>query len=418
MTFRKFVPYVLVAGISSAGAQGLYNLAELDDEYGSSPLTYFGGITAHYDDNIVPLSGNDEDGFSIEPYIGASVANVGPRTSYDAYARLGAIYYFDNIEGADDDLYPAISTGLNINHQATERLRVTSSLYANYQLEPDYSAGVATNRLLGSYLTYGIDVAVGYRWTERLGTYTGVFINGLSYDDDAVELDNGTRFDPSDFDRRTYGIRHQFRYQLSPQTVATAGATYSTTDSDGSAGDSDNLFVSAGLEHRFNQNTIGAIRAGAQFRDVDGGESSTAPYVEASFRTQVNQQFALKSFLRYQIEDYGTSRGNFTYDENQVLRFGVTGTYQVSQKLSLNAGANYITSDFSEGRNTAANDAEVDSFDEDLLNFFAGFTLGLTDNVSLNGTYNYSTFDSDDDFFGGDRDYDRNRFSLGVSATF
>ena len=38
-------------------------------------------------------------------------------------------------------------------------------------------------------------------------------------------------------------------------------------------------------------------------RDVENGSSGNNPYVEGSFRTAVNSQFSLRSYVRYGVED-------------------------------------------------------------------------------------------------------------------
>mgnify|MGYP006197706853 CR=1 FL=1 len=48
------------------------------------------------------------------------------------------------------------------------------------------NAGFATTRQLGEYFYWQTDNALGFRWTERLGSYTGFQLTGLDYDD--VEL--------------------------------------------------------------------------------------------------------------------------------------------------------------------------------------------------------------------------------------
>ena len=58
------------------------------------------------------------------------------------------------------------------------------------------------------------------------------------------------------------------------------------------ASDSTNQYLLFGAEHRFSPNTIGIVRAGAQFRDVDNGGDETSPYLEAAFNWQATEAFS------------------------------------------------------------------------------------------------------------------------------
>ena len=213
-------------------------------------------------------------------------------------------------------------------------------------------------------------------------------------------------------------LYNDFRYQLSDRTVATLTYRNADVSADGAVTDSTNHFILAGLEHRFNRKSTGVIRAGAQVRDVEGGSSGNSPYVEGSFRTAVNSQFSLRSYVRYGVEDFARNVFNpdtfinAFYSNTDTLRLGVTGTYSLSEDLSLSGGINYASLKY--------NDLYVSTFglgassvDEELLNVFVGVNLRVSDNVSVNARYNFEDLTSD-----AGRAYDRNRFSLGASTQF
>jgi len=164
-----------------------------------------------------------------------------------------------------------------------------------------------------------------------------------------------------------------------------------------------------------------ALKAGAQIRDVDGGDSGTSPYFEAAVRTRVNEQFNLRAFTRYSVEDFGTSFFNNTFDNNNTLRIGVTGTYAVSPVLSLNAGVNYIRNDFEDGRFTGPGaGADPSDLEQDLINLFVGFSYKINDGAYLTGSYNFTDSDASGGPAGAadSRTYDRNNVSLGVRFDF
>lgn len=390
--------------MAAAQGKGLYYVPNDTEE--SLPLQWSVGITATYDDNTTPGGAFDGDEtFSLNPYIGLAFVSVTPQTTWDVYARLGVIYYLDEPEATgSDELYGQARAGVNLTHSFNERLRLSSRNFLAYELEPDYSYGFATTRQIGEYLYWETDNSLGYRWTERFATYTGFSLTGLDYDS---SVPNADRF--------TWTLYNQFRYQVSQQSVLTASYRYSETEGDGLATDSTNQYLLVGIEHRFTPNTIAIVNVGAQIREVDGinGDDNTNPYAEINLRTQVNTQFAVRTFVRYGVEDYDTVFGLTQFDERLTLRVGVSGTYEVSQSLSLYGGVDLVSTSFESGRNVftgvSANDA-----DETLVNAYIGASLKLTEILTGSLTYNFTDSDSD---IGG-RDYDRNRITLGLSAEF
>src|SRR5690606_38862378 len=96
--------------------------------------------------------GAKDSAVSVNPYVGLSFVSVTPQTTWDVYARLGLIYYFDQPSAAGaDDLYGQARVGANLTHRFSERLRLSSRNFLAYELEPDYSYGYASTRQVGEY---------------------------------------------------------------------------------------------------------------------------------------------------------------------------------------------------------------------------------------------------------------------------
>lgn len=407
---KKQIFAIAAVGMASAGAlcaQSLYDLAPDETEKDSLPLTWTVGASIGWDDNPTPLgaggtaNNNSDESMYGQAYVGATFLNNSPASTTSFGAQIGVIHYFDNIDvpGVDvDDTSFTAALYLNHTQRFNERLRFVSRNSLAYELEPDYSFGYQSDRQVGNYFRWFTDNAIGYRWSERLATYTGFGLNGITYDD----VDGSDRF--------TWSLYNNFRYQLSQQTVGTFNYRYSDTEGDEGVTDSTNHYITVGLEHRFSPRAIGVIRAGVQIRDVDSGSSETSPFFEGSLNVKVNEQFSWKAYGRYGIEDYSRTIDGANYSGNQTLRLGLSGEYIISQSLSVIAGVNYIDSNYEDLLDGQVGPSSVD---EDNFNAYVGFDLGLTDAISLNGRYNFETLNSD-----ADRDYDRNRFSLGVSAQF
>ncbi len=405
---------VLLASLSAASAQGLYDIAPNDEASESSPLKWNAGVSFNYDDNVSPTvlpgsPGFEDDVTSVSAYVGAALVSITPQTTWDVFARVGGTYYFDAPAAVgSDDAFAQARLGINWAHRVSERLRFSSRNYVAYELEPDYSYGFSVDRQIGEYLHYQSDNAVGYRWSERFATYTGVKVRGLDY----ATISSAN-------DRLITSVYNQFRYRTSEQTIWTLDYRYSETDSSGSAGDSTNHYVTLGIEHRFSPNSVLAVKAGMQMRDVDGGASSDSPFAEAAVRTRVNEQLSVRAFARYGVEDYGTSFPGYTYDTNNTLRVGVSADYIVSPQLTLHAGLNVIMTDMEDGRTVPGGFAIAD-LDQDLLNLYLGFSYKVNDGVYVTGSYNWTESDASNGIgiAAASRTYERNRASLGVRVEF
>jgi hypothetical protein len=403
------------------GAEGLYYTGTEAQE--SLPIKWLVGGNLIYDDNVNPTSRGPgaggqsaaESSMAVNPYVGASFVSLAPQTTLDVYSKLGMVYYFDAPDGIDD-INSQSRLGVSVIHRFSERVRFVSRNFAAYELEPDYSYGMASSRQSSEFLSWSTDNSLGYRLTERFGTYTGIRLNGSSYDDD----DSGNLSD-----RTTWQVYEQLRFQYSPQTVLIGeyrfGETLTRNDL---ASESTNQYFLIGADHRFSPNTIGTVRTGAQLRDVDRGTNSTSPYLEFALNSQVNRQLRLGAFMRYGMEDDDTvldpdsSLGTvyFNYDERSVFRLGMTGTYLLSPDLSLNSGIDLIQSEYDSGRQVSpAGITTGPSLSETTVNAYIGMSVKLTDFLYGNLSYNYSQVVSDVNDY---REYDRNRVSVGVSAEF
>ena len=385
--------------VSSLCAQSLFDLAPKDGETESSPLFWTVGASLGYDDNPTPGSDN-ETAYGVV-YVGAAFLSQSPQTTVEFAGRLGYVHYFDDLDFGllkVDQSTPTGSLRLNLTHRVSERLRLSSRNSLAFEYQPDYSVGSSAIRQTGAYTRWSTDNSVGYRWSERLGTYTGFIYDGVDYDNPLAQMN----------DISAITLYNDFRYQLSPQTVATL--TYRYADRNTTVSDTQNHFIMAGGEHRFSSNSVAIVRAGVQLRSIDGSTRDyTSPSAEAAVTTRVNQQLSVKAYGRLSTEDSSRQIGAAVYDNANTMRLGVSGTYRVSQALSLSSGINYLSLAYEDGTTTTADDV-----DESLINAFVGFDLQIAENLYLNGSYNFEDLSSDEDT----REYDRNRMSIGVRATF
>ena len=397
------------------GDQGLYYTGTEAQE--SLPIKWLVGGNVIYDDNVNPSSVDPstrrqsaaESSMAVNPYVGASFVNLSPQTTLDVYGKLGMVYYFDAPDN-NNEINSQSRASVNLIHRFSERVRFVSRNFVANELEPDYSYGMASSRQSGEFFSWSTDNSLGYRWTERFGTYSGVRFSGSSYDGSLS-------------DRTYWQVYEQLRYQYSPQTVLIAEYRYGQTLTDSIASESTDQYLLIGADHRFSPNTIGTVRTGAQLRDVDGGSSATSPYLEFALNSQINPQLRVGSFMRYGMEGDDTVLNpdgfveSFNYDEKNTFRLGVTGTYLLSPDLSLNSGVDLIQTNYDSGRwvSDGVPGTSGPGRSETTFNAYIGMSVKLTEFLYGNLSYNYSQVVSDVNDY---REYDRNRVSVGVSAEF
>jgi len=399
--------FTAIVGLSAFAKADLYYVG--DESLESLPIKWSVGGNIIFDDNVTPGRGVKDDSIATNAFVGVSWINVTPQTSIDIFARLGLIYYLDHPTGLDD-VNSQSRVGFNVTHRFTERLRWVSRNFVSYELEPDYSYAYANTREASEYFYWQTNNSLGFRWTERFATYTGLTISGVNYGDS------------SDNDRLSWGFNNQFRYQLSPQSVLTADYRYNTNSASGVGRDSKDQFFLLGIEHRFSPNTVGVLRTGVQHRSVTTGSSNTQPSLEFALNSRVNEQLSVRAFTRYSMESYDTVRRSKTgqvveYDQRQTLRIGVSAEYMLSPKLSFNVGVDYLPTTYKNGvrRDTAGGaDSFPSTADDKVINASVGVSYRFTDFVF--GTLSYTHTDSSSDLAG--RDYNRNRVSVGVRAEF
>jgi hypothetical protein len=347
---------------------------------------------------------------AVMPNLGVSFTSNTPQTTWDVYGKLGLIYYFDAPESLSDDTYSQSRLNASFSHSFTERLKFISRNYVANELEPDYSYGSASARTGNENFTWMTDNSVGFRWTERIGTYTGLRFSGLRVDTDQENNNN---------DRTTIEAYEQFRYQLSPQSVLTSEYRYAQTDGSDLASDSTDQYFLVGVDHRFSPNTIGIFKTGAQLRDVDEGDGGLGPYLEIALQSQINQQFRLGAYTRYGAEFNDTvlllDDVYYDYEDRSTLRVGGNGRYTVSKDLSLLAGGDFIFSNYMDGRDVNTSNTYGPDKYETSLNGYVGLSYKLTDYLFGNFYYTYTQTFTD---ISDEREYDRNRISLGLSAEF
>ena len=406
----KFTTTFLIAGAIAASGQGLYNVSNLyalDEE--SSPIQYQLSVFGGYDDNFTPIGsefpGAEEEGSG---FVGASIraafAHNESNYSLSVYANVGAIYYFDAVDPVDD-VSPEVGFGANLTYRFNDRVRFTSNNYTNYGFEPDFSRGIANDRRSDLFIAWQSNNSIGIRWSERFGTVHGVGFSGVEYDGDIDGFSS-------------ISIFNQARYRVSPRTILTAGYTFAFNTNDNSI-DSDSDRYTLGLEHSLTDRTGFSIRGGVRSLDRDNGVSQDSFFLNASLRHQVTSQFKIEGFVNYDLDDFFVNnivinqQESANFDARENLRIGLRGSYTVSEKVSLHGGLSLVNTEFINGQSNL--NGNIGDNDATVYNLNAGFSYGITNSLSLVGNYNFTNSSSDEfEAF----EYNRNRYNLGITASF
>jgi len=400
---RHYLTASAIALTSVASAQSLFSEDPSDTEARSLPLRYHVSVNLGYNDKFTADTGLPTTSSAyISTLLGANYVNYTPRTNWSLGIDAGATKYFSG----GGSVYYNTRLNFKITHHINSRMRYVQSTYANYGIEPNYSFSFTPNRIPSEHLYYATDHAIGYRITPRLATYIGVRVAGVDYHGHTDKTNN----------RISYGVYSSFRYSLSPKSIATLNVRYMKTEGSGSTPDSNDLYTTLGYERQLSPTSYVTAEIGSSYRDVDGGRSNYAsPYARLAFNKKLTSQLQARSYVRYGIENYGTSQGTATFDTNQALRVGASVTYSVSPKLSFNAGVNYISYNYSDGRDVITGLGVADA-DQSLINPYIGFTYQLNENTSINGSYHYTK--SKSSFATSYSNYERNRIQLGVTRSF
>tara|TARA_B110000879_G_scaffold48569_1_gene68505 strand:- start:47866 stop:49053 length:1188 start_codon:yes stop_codon:yes gene_type:complete len=375
----------LLTGVASA--QGLFNVNPISEEKESSPLKYTLETSFGYDDNVNPTSPSTSGVGSAysRANLGASLAVRDEQTSWDLSATVGATYYENNAVPNDVDYNGRLQ--LNLNHRINDRVRLISRNYINYGLDLGNFYGVVASRELEEYTYATTDNSIGYRWTDRLGTYTGISYSTANYDGSNRDVDN-------------FSVYNEFRYWLSFQTTLTAEVNYSKIDH--ATNDNDRITSSVGVDYRITDNSRVVVKVGAQFSDRNNA------FGDISYISKVNSQFKTRIFARYSQQDTDGVFNGQRYEDQINLNFGAAVDYALSSKVTLTTGANYNSSDFKDAPSNP--DGETDTF-----NIYAGATYMINDAFSLNASLNYTNADA---VVIPNRDFNRTRFQVGANYTF
>jgi hypothetical protein len=383
----------------AAQGQGLLSIGNNGDDFEQEdiPLTWTVSGYVGYDSNINSIDIDEESSIYLQAGIGTQWSGGSRTTRYTLGASASVLYYFDDVTVNDDEnVYYSVRLQGSVVHRATRRLTISDSAYVTYEYEPNQQIGATVSRRTDQYFYLYNNLALSYAWTRRFSTVANWAVSTIVYDGSDIE------------DRVTNLLGAQARYMWTRATTLVGEYRFAITDYENGGSDYTAQYLLAGVDHMFNRNTMGSIRAGVELRDYDNYGNNSSPYVEASLVQRLNEGFSLRWAARYGLED--NELGSF--ERRESLRTGVTAQYEFSPRFTGTAGLTYVHSELKDPRSAGVNEGE-----EDFLGINLGLSYLLYSNMRVEGGYSFGTLDSGIDS-GISRDFDRHRVWAGVSATF
>jgi hypothetical protein len=365
--------------------------------YSRFPFHVTVGVRGGYDDNVLTTTFDRKASWFTNGSLGLTYTAGNPRTQISLSAGGGVTYYFDRGTDRDYDLNANLS--LTITHKPSPRLSLAASVYATYQVEPDFNLAVGLTRRNGNYFYTADKFSVAFQWAPRFATVTSYTFGAVNYENSIVSA-----FE----DRFEHTFSNEFRFLLLPTTSLVGEYRFMVVDYDQALDrDSTTHFFLAGLDHSFSQRFNVSVRAGAENRQYDVGGDRTEPYFEGTLNYALGHRTSVSWTTRYAIEepDVPGSASRTTF------RTGVQVAYGITSRITSTLGA-YYQHDDNEGVDTTT--VVSPAFAEDSFDIALAIRYAINRNFAVEAGYTHTEVVSDILL----REYSRNRYFMGLALTF
>ena len=315
----------------------------------------------------------------------------------DLNASVDHYWNRPGIDGSDD-----YSGSLSLAYLYNFTARLTASLTANvaYISQPDFTRINTPDRLdAGDLVNALARLNVSYRLTPRFSTTLSVGQNAISFVNQK-STDVG-----SNSNRDTYETTFsaEARYLWKPRYTLLAELRHVLINyPDSSALNSTTELLLIGAEMRLSSRLSATVRLGESIRIFDeSGETSSAPYGEASISYRIGPTSSLQWNSRFGYEEPPGAG-------SEVLSYRTTVDYfkNFTPRLSLSAGITGLS------RNTTFNGAEDQT--EQVVDAHIGLEYRFSRQLTLNANFSFTKIISSQE----SRGYDRSRIFVGAEYEF
>lgn len=367
------------------------SVVEPADRTQNLPFRVSVNVRQGYDDNVFTTRTNRIS----SPYTTAGLNilySMGtPRTSLSTTLNLSGSYYWDR-PGESFDWNPSL--GIALNHSVSPRFNLSFSSNISYRSEPDFGETLGTTRRSGNYFYTSNSLSGSYQWTPRFSTVTSYSFSGVLYDDSAIgDVDN----------QNQQTLSQSFRYLVLPTTTAVIDYrlqfnTFQTNDIS-----SHSHFILGGIDHTFNPRLNFSARGGMEFREFDISSEVNSPYVTSNLSYSYGPFSSLNWWTRYGLQAPNVSGLRTETTFNTGLRW----THGFSPVFSV-----YMSGFFRHSNKEGFGD--IQGWRENAFDLEAGVRYSLNQHIILDAGYHFTTVTSDVQ----EREYDRNRYHIGMSYNF
>lgn len=364
--------------------------------FARSPFRVSVSVREGYDDNVYTTNQNRVDSFFTNGNVVIGYKFGDARTRLDLEVSGGATYYYDRPFGQQYDVNSGLT--LTISHQATPRLGLAAAAFLAYQSEPDFNTGFGVNRRSGNYFYTNDKFSTSYQWTPRFSTVSSYTLGVIQYEDSSIGAYE---------DRFEHTFGNEFRYLVLPTTTLVGEYRFELIDFDTAPRDSLTHFVLAGLDHSFSPHFNVSLRGGAQFREFDNFDERTSPYGEATLNYSLGPRTSISWMNRYGLDEPDVPLA----PSRTTFRTGLSGGFALTPRITSSLTLFY-QHDENDGIITPV--AFVPSFDEDSLDIGVGLRYEISRHFAAIAGYNHTEILSEIEL----REYSRNRYYLGLNATF
>jgi len=362
--------------VSPLIARDLFDIANFDSLYESSPLKQAVGLDIIYDDNF-RLSTEEEVVY--RPFYTLALTEKSSTVTHNLRGRVNGVIT------SDDAL-----TEASIDYNYQNNLNAKSKLSFNIGARDQISADIATNNQGDiQFQDFNVGLKYGYGFTNRLGATIRPYYSDRD-------------FETGPNDSQRYGVELTLRNKISALSAGTLKYNYSdTTYDEGGAIDRSSNIISVGYEKR--TSTTDSLSADIGFQntsfDSTNRDDATNLFLAIGYGKKLSALSTLNFFAR-NVQDSeasaGVERDSFSigFDFQQFIN---------SDKSLVGLNVTYVN-------NQTENISSGDDVSTDIVRTSGRLTYKVAPNVTWNSTFNY--------FNNSTLDLDRASIGTGLRYTF
>lgn len=348
-------------------------------------------LRLEYDDNVNETETDEQDSFKIIEQVNLSY-NFNLEQTFLSLRYEPSFTWWSDREDDSTDLHHSFDGVLN--HSFSRRVSISLKNTFRFAERPEVVERGTVTRENNDFIYNAALAALSYLMNQSTRLEAAGRSVILRYDEDDVAERN-------DYDILVGGLT-VYR-TLQPTTALLGEFRYEQLEYEDDERNSDTLYAGLGLEHTFNPQFLGSLRAGYQGRDFDqtASGSNDTPYVDATATLIPTARTRL------------TFGGSFAQVEADIFPYASTERVRLFASLAHDFTAKitgYLTGAYSEfsydGEDTPRGD--LPDGDEDLIQFGARATYEVDRRNFLEA--GWQLVDSSSDLR---NDFTRNRVSIG-----